>query len=89
MTRHVQIRLEQPEYEQFENTARAGGLSLQAAGRQAVLQWLSAASDSAIGALTAPEKRLLLGVLGYLRRQVHAPEREVLVRLLDNLTLLK
>lgn len=70
MTRYLQVRLDEEEYEAVKQMKDRKGLeSLQDAGREAVLQWLDEGSvESPLGGITKEEARLLRAVLRQLRK---------------------
>jgi hypothetical protein len=72
--RHVQIRLEDEEYEEFARKAeRRGGL--QAAGREALVTWSGGKAPTPFGEISRDEERLLRAMLRYSRE---APASDLL-----------
>jgi hypothetical protein len=68
VTKHVQVRLEDAEYTEFEGKARTLGLSHQAVARTLLTTWAS--PEGARGAfddLTPPEAATLSWILEFLR----------------------
>lgn len=72
--RFFQVRLDDAEYEALAKKAEARGASLQAAGREAVLNWVADKPVSPFGQISKDEERLLRAMLRYSRE---APSSDV------------
>ncbi len=85
VTKHLQIRLEEKEYEEVESAAKALGLSLTAYGQRELLRVVRAEQSGPFGALTKKEEHLLSGLLAYLRQRPYSPEKAEIVALFERL----
>ncbi len=85
VTKHLQIRLEEEEYEEVENTARRLGLSLTSYGKRELLRAVRGDASGPFSALTKHEEQMLAGLLAYLRQRPYSAEKSEIVALFERL----